>query len=395
MRRRDLAGLGAGLVGLVGLPARARPVSASERKFLFVYCSGGWDTTWLFTPKQGVSGIDTDGAGEAAEVNGLTFVDGDDRPSVRQFFEAHGDRTAFLNGFEVASIAHDRCRQLIFTGYGDKQADDWPTILAASSGLVAPHLVLSGPAYAARHGSAVVRVGSGGQLPALLDGSVFSQADTSLRSPRGASAQADYLRARMTGRDDPVMAAYLQALDDAETLAATEGLDLTADSSFQVCNGDPVGEGSVILDAFSLGISRCGVIEYAGWCANSWDSHSLIEMQGWHYEELFWALNLLMEDVIDRGLEDEVCIVVISEMGREPTLNGTGGKGHWTWTSAMLVGAGVAGGQVVGGLDDELIGEEVQGSRIDARHLGATLLAMGDVDPAEYVDVDPIEALLA
>ena len=91
-------------------------------------------------------------------------------------------------------------------------------------------------------------------------------------------------------------------------------------------------------------------------------------------------------------------------MGRHPQFNTWGGKDHWTFTSAMLIGAGVAGGQVVGALDGDALGQKValasgepsdSGVILSAEHLGATLLALGDLDPSDHIiDAAPIEAVL-
>ena len=45
---------------------------------------------------------------------------------------------------------------------------------------------------------------------------------------------------------------------------------------------------------------------------------------------------------------DEVCIVVLSEMGRTPYQNGGKGKDHWQHTSAMPMGSGIRGGKPAG-----------------------------------------------
>jgi hypothetical protein len=88
-------------------------------------------------------------------------------------------------------------------------------------------------------------------------------------------------------------------------------------------------------------------------------------------------------------------VVVLSEMGRHPQENLQAGKDHWTFTSAMLVGPGVAGGRVYGGFDDYAMGRPVDlasgqphdgGEALTGAHLGATLLALGDVDPAPHTD---------
>jgi hypothetical protein len=67
----------------------------------------------------------------------------------------------------------------------------------------------------------------------------------------------------------------------------------------------------------------------------------------------------------------------------------------------MVIGAGVRGGQVVGGFDDSGFGAATDfasgevlsdGPGITAANFGATLLALGDVDPGETA---PITAVLA
>lgn len=63
--------------------------------------------------------------------------------------------------------------------------------------------------------------------------------------------------------------------------------------------------------------------------------------------------------------------------------------------SALLIGSGVAGGRAIGGWTDSLTGDAVDlasgessasGVTLLPGHLGATLLALADVDPGDYVD---------
>ena len=97
--------------------------------------------------------------------------------------------------------------------------------------------------------------------------------------------------------------------------------------------------------------------------------------------------------------------MVFSEMGREPRLNSWGGRDHWTFTSAMLVGSGIRGNQTIGALDLYGQGQPIDletgivrdgGTALLPEHLGATLLALGDVDPEEFLDSPrPIEAVMS
>jgi len=96
--------------------------------------------------------------------------------------------------------------------------------------------------------------------------------------------------------------------------------------------------------------------------------------------------------------------MVFSDMGRHPRLNVSNGKDHWTFTSAMLMGAGIQGGQVIGAMNDSFQGEPVvlstgevstSGTMLTPEHLGATLLTLSDIDSAEYLpNAAPIQALL-
>lgn len=369
----------------------------------------------MFTPlHSGVADVEPDA--EVAEANGIRFVDHEERPSVRAFFERWGGATAVLNGLEVRSVAHDRCRRLVLTGTaGD---DDWPTLLAsrALGAPALPHLVLAGPVFASRYASQVVRAGSAGQLDVLLSGEALTRLDAPVEPPSAeASAAVDrFLRAQIadkaraaTGGRSALLAGYAEALDQVQRLGDfRDSLNLVPDSLG--CERDVASDAASVFDAFQVGLSRCAMLRHAGWCDESWDTHTAIARQSLDYEMLFDFLNQILADLDGRTglsgapLSEEVTIVVFSEMGRSPRLNSSGGKDHWTFTSTMLIGAGVRGGQGVGSLDEAALGAGVDlktGEPGDVAlvpdHLGATLLALGDVDPGEFLeDPAPILAVM-
>jgi hypothetical protein len=64
------------------------------------------------------------------------------------------------------------------------------------------------------------------------------------------------------------------------------------------------------------------------------------------------GLAALLEDLHNRGLLDETLVVVMSEMGRTPRINGGAGRDHWSFCySVVLAGGGIRGGQVYGSSD--------------------------------------------
>ena len=423
--RRDMLRL-AGIAGAgLFLPRAARAASAAtpERRFLFVLARGGWDTTFVYTPSQSNPNVSCEPDAQTTGIGGLRFVDHESRPSVRSFFERWAPSTAIINGIEVRSVTHDRCKRILMTGSSAGGLDDWPSTIAARSteNPLLPHLVVHGPAYTAQYTDRVVRVGSNGQLRALLDGEALTQSGVDLG---GWSSEVDALvdarvRARTAawagaagrGHAASVGAGYGNALD---TLAQMDGIagQVSLSPADAGCARDLAADAAAAFDCFSLGLSRCALIQDDGWCSATWDTHSGNDMQVTHYELLFNYLSTLMADLSTRtslsggALIDEVTVVVVSEMGRHPQINNTGGKDHWTYTSAMLIGGGIRGGQVIGEMNSDFQGQPVDlgsgavsehGTGLLPSHLGATLLTLADIDPAEVLDdgAQPITAVLA
>ena len=61
------------------------------------------------------------------------------------------------------------------------------------------------------------------------------------------------------------------------------------------------------------------------------------------------AVAALLDDLHERGMLDEVVVVLASEMGRAPRISGNAGRDHWTYAySIMLAGGGLTSGQVLG-----------------------------------------------
>jgi hypothetical protein len=64
------------------------------------------------------------------------------------------------------------------------------------------------------------------------------------------------------------------------------------------------------------------------------------------------ALAALVDDLVARGLERDVSIVVWGEFGRTPRINNTAGRDHWPQVScALLACGGMRTGQVIGATD--------------------------------------------
>jgi uncharacterized protein (DUF1501 family) len=61
------------------------------------------------------------------------------------------------------------------------------------------------------------------------------------------------------------------------------------------------------------------------------------------------ALSAFLEDLQQRGLDENILLVCCGEMGRTPKINGKGGRDHWgNLAPLLLAGGGLKMGQVIG-----------------------------------------------
>jgi hypothetical protein len=92
------------------------------------------------------------------------------------------------------------------------------------------------------------------------------------------------------------------------------------------------------------------------------------------------AVSALLTDLDQRGLLDEVLVLVAGEMGRTPLINGAAGRDHWTHAySVMLAGGGLTRGQVLGSTTS---GGQAPGSRpVTVHEMLATIYHQLGIDP--------------
>lgn len=85
------------------------------------------------------------------------------------------------------------------------------------------------------------------------------------------------------------------------------------------------------------------------------------------------AVASFIEDVIDRGLENKILLIVTGEMGRTPRLNNDGGRDHYGELTPLLVfGGGLKMGQVIGQSDHQAA--RAQTTPFRPQHLLATVM---------------------
>ena len=116
-----------------------------------------------------------------------------------------------------------------------------------------------------------------------------------------------------------------------------------------------------------------------------WDWHGRNFDQGRsEFPLLDNAVSALVQDLHERGLDQDVSVIVWGEFGRTPKINKGAGRDHWPRVnSALLAGGGMNTGQVIGATDKQA--GEVVDRPIKFSDIHATLFHNLGIDPYEGV----------
>jgi hypothetical protein len=127
---------------------------------------------------------------------------------------------------------------------------------------------------------------------------------------------------------------------------------------------------------------------------NNWDTHNsnFTQLKDRLLPPLDQGVSALLDDLSDSGLLDQTLVVMVGEFGRTPKLGGNvgtpsyvpDGRDHWAGVFfAIVAGAGVRGGQVIGSSDK--IAAYPASHPCYPSDLGATIFHSLGVDPRSLV----------
>lgn len=421
-RRTFLTGCGlASIVGTAALTGFGRRVAAqgvqSPRNLIVVFANGGWDTTYALDPKPGLATIDVPN-GEVLEFEGIPIFTAPTRPAVTSFFEQYASLATVVRGINVQSINHPDCAKRLLTGTPSDKNADVSTLVAHELGQerAIPSLVFGRSSYPGPHGSITARAGALNQIGTLLNPADGLPIGDPINDPVIPFIPADeetalieqYLKSRGEaegvlrggdGRSAQRYQDYVDSIDRAKQMREVADfgeLDYAGDLSIQAQIGVSALEQEL---AWSLHLE-----------AGDFDTHSYNPIQAYQHETFYAGLITLMDLLTTRPgvmpgnkMIDETVVAVMSEMGRTPKLNATGGKDHWPVTSAMFLGAGVGGGRALGATDDEAGSVNVDyqtgqadpdnGQALQYGNLAAALLEACGIDSSNHLQSEPFHAL--
>lgn len=134
-----------------------------------------------------------------------------------------------------------------------------------------------------------------------------------------------------------------------------------------------------------------------------WDTHSgnFSALKNSRMPPVDQGVPALLEDLQDRGLLDGTLVVWVTDFGRTPVINSAGGRDHWASAGfAIMAGAGIPGGSVIGATDeegskpikDELFTESLAATIYHKIGLPLDLMAQApDGRPVRLIEGEPIK----
>lgn len=167
--------------------------------------------------------------------------------------------------------------------------------------------------------------------------------------------------------------AYTDLYRDAVKLMRSEDLqafDITQESpSMTELYGDTgFGQGCLLARRLMENGVRYVEVSRGGWDTHS-DNFNRVQA---NCEDMDQAVGALLYDLDRRGMLSDVLVVLTSEFGRTPKINGGNGRDHWPNAfSAMFAGAGIKGGTVYGRSDERAM--RVAENPVKPEDLNATI----------------------
>jgi hypothetical protein len=269
------------------------------------------------------------------------------------------DKMVFVRSFAHRNSGHGGGTHWVMTGYNNVSADnggraDKPGMGSILSRFRGPNASTGLPTYVKMNGI----LGDGpswlgsSYAPFEVAGKARQNLNLTLKAER-LNDRRGLLDAFDSTNREVDASGLMNGLDSFETQAfdlilgsARDAFDITRESA-TVRSQYGKGLGEQLLMARRLCENGVGfvTINYGGW-----DMHGQIaagmKRRGTEVDQ---AVSTFINDLHERGMNENVLLVISGEFGRTPRINTNGGRDHWAPLSTLaLAGGGLKMGQVVG-----------------------------------------------
>jgi uncharacterized protein (DUF1501 family) len=365
-----------------------------KRRLVWISLNGGWDILESVDPKQNPNS-NVDLMYPWALTNKLVGSESDIR--LGRFFPglaSLGKEVLLLRGLAMGTTSHDAGSVYMDTGIlsnsGRVNAASIPAIVASESQATVPLIQLGGGMEPRLDRGLLNPVSVVRAQNLELYQSMYpkEEKDIALRNK-----VLDYLKnsverveAQGFGNDrlTSVKAAETKIRAQIESRIAEKLSLTTADRA-------PFTEGKSTSESFAMALKlikndlvSCVNMGLGGFDTHSNQSRSLEGI----LPDFDSNLKTFVNELKSAGKLDDTLIVLYSDFGRTPKVNGNAGRDHWPVGGAVMIGGGILGGRAVGGTDENLLALDVDystgaslsskigTSQLNPTHLGGAVLKL-------------------
>ncbi len=386
-RRRFMgASLGTGVASFLGLANPqllfgALGARRTAESVILLWMAGGQSHIDTWDPKPGTP---TGGPFEAIETAAKGIQIAQHLPLIaRQFKDV-----SLIRSLTSREGSHERATYQMHTGYAPLGSFQHSTIgsvvakMADTHGMdLPPYVSIGGDTWPAGHlgrAYAAFRVGNPQEPTQNLD---FHHGVDAQRFQKRLALLGQLDRQFASGRAGAdVVKAYAEHYQAAYDLMRSRDV-----SAFDLSNEPQAVRARYGMTFFGQGclLARRLVqkkVRFVEVSLGGWDTHNNnFETVERNCATLDQALSALIEDLRIKELLARTVVLLCSEFGRTPTINGNNGRDHWprVW-SAVIAGGGIVGGRIIGASTPD--GAEVASDPVTVSGLHATLCKCLDLD---------------
>jgi uncharacterized protein (DUF1501 family) len=381
-RREFLSHAARTLLGVSILPlsvgaARAEATAkATAKRVIYLFMTGGMSQLDTFSPKP-----------EAKEIQGSTTViptsaDGIRIASSLPRMAKQMHRVAVIESMNSNQGAHEQGVYYLHTNYTMRGTIQHP-------GLGAWVSCLAEKANPTLPSSVVINGGSrifgAGYMESKFAPLPIGDPSAGLRNSRLARGVTEPVFQRrldlaqkmnssfLSRTDNRKTRSYRDVYDEALALMKSDDLkafDITEESSSTRQNyGDSAfGQGCLLARRLAEHDIRFIEVNLGNWDTHQDNFNRVPDLAA----DLDQGMGALLEDLATRGMLEDTLVVLATEFGRTPDINGGDGRDHYPKAfTCLMAGGGVKGGQIYGKTDAE--GREIAENKVEVPDFNATI----------------------
>ena len=383
----SLAGLGLSLPGLLAAEKASANPNRTETNCILIWTQGGTSHHDTLDPKpQAPVSI----RGEFDVID--TAVPGVQFTEIVPNLSRELNRFAVLRGWNPKNGSHGTADQYVMSGRKFNPALRYPTygsVIAQQKGFksVLPPFVQLGKSIDRRFGGGTSGILGLEHSPfeMLEDPNAESFTVRDISPPKGTNSE------RVDRRRDAKLDALQRKAD--QQPEQFEALDENFQAAFNMITSPKTKQAFQIEEEDPKLRDRYGRNRFGQSCLlarrlleagvrfvtvtdGGWDTHAnnFTSLKTSRIPPIDQGLPQLLADLESKGMLDNTLVLWLTDFGRTPKINSASGRDHWSTSGfAIMAGAGVPGGSVLGATDDE--GGQVVRNEYFSEDIGATVYA--------------------